>query len=179
MSAASPPADSPPAKKGSKKGLLIAIACVVAALAAAGGGAAWYLSRAQGDEAEPAKGAAKTGAKADGKQAKAKERKPGVFLPLDTFTVNLQGPGREHFLQVGLVLEVADAPASDAVKQLMPVIRSQVLLLLAAKNAEELATPDGKAALATEVLAKIRQPLPATPPLAGIEAVHYAGFIIQ
>lgn len=178
MAAASPPADIAP--KPSKKGLIIAIAgAALLLLAAAGGGAAWYfLHGKEQTKAEGAKDGAKGEAKA-GDKARAKGGKPPVFVPMDVFTVNLQGPSRDQYLQLGLVLEVADGPASDAVKQQMPVIRSQILLLLAGKGAEELSKPDGKDRLAAEVLAKVRQPLPSSPPLSGIEAVHYSAFIVQ
>lgn len=179
MAAATPPVEAVAAPK-SRKGLYIALVLAVVLLAAVGGGAAWYFMQ-PGEEADAGKGAGKAGAKAakGAKSAKAKERKPAVFVPLDPFTVNLQGPGRENYLQVGLVLEAADAPAADAVKLQMPVIRGQILLLLAAKSAEELSLPDGKDRLAAEMLAKVRQPLPSSAPLAGIEAVHYSAFIIQ
>jgi flagellar FliL protein len=183
MAAASPTADIAPKKP--KKGLMLAVAgALVLVLAAAGGGAAWYFMQGKEDpkaegKKDGAKGDAKGDAKADPKAAKAKSGKPPVFVPMDVFTVNLQGPSRDQYLQLGLVLEVADGPASDAVKQQMPVIRGQILLLLAGKSAEELAKPDGKDRLAEQVLQKVRQPLPSSPPLAGVEAVHYSAFIVQ
>jgi flagellar FliL protein len=179
MAAASPTADIAPKK--SKKGLIIAlVGALVLVLAAAGGGAAWYFMQGKEDpKADGKKDGAKGDAKADPKAAKAKSGKPPVFVPMDVFTVNLQGPSRDQYLQLGLVLEVADGPASDAVKQQMPVIRGQILLLLAGKSAEELAKPDGKDRLAEEVLQKVRQPLPSSAPLQGVEAVHYSAFIVQ
>jgi len=179
MAAASPTADIAPKK--SKKGLIIALAgALVLVLAAAGGGAAWYFMQNKEDpKTEGKKDGAKGDAKADPKAAKAKSGKPPVFVPMDVFTVNLQGPSRDQYLQLGLVLEVADGPAADAVKQQMPVIRSQILLLLAGKSAEELARPDGKDRLAEQVLEKVRQPLPSSAPLSGVEAVHYSAFIVQ
>jgi flagellar FliL protein len=179
MAAASPTADIAPKK--SKKGLIIAIAgAIVLLLATAGGGAAWYFLQGKEDaKAEAKKDGTNGAAKADAKGAKAKSGKPPMFVPMDVFTVNLQGPSRDQYLQLGLVLEVADGPASDALKQQMPVIRGQILLLLAGKSAEELARPDGKDRLAEQVLQKVRQPLPSSAPLSGVEAVHYSAFIVQ
>jgi flagellar FliL protein len=177
MAATSPPAQAAPKK--SMKRLIVAVVAAMVALAAAGGAAAWYITRGKEDKAQATKGEAKGERTAAEKAAKANDRRPAVFVPMEPYTVNLQGPSREQYLQVGLVLEMADGSASEAVKQQMPVIRSQVLLLLAAKTAEELARPDGKDKLAAEVLEKVRRPLPSAAPLAGVEAVHYSAFIIQ
>jgi flagellar FliL protein len=176
--AASPAPTAPPAK--SRRLLLPAIGIAIALVAlAAGAGAAWHFTRTDAAAGKGADAKAAEGKPAGGKPARARDGKPPVFVPLDTFTVNLQGNGRENYLQLGVVLEVADGPAADRVKQLMPVIRGQVLLLLAGRTAEDLSRPEGKDTLAADILARVRQPSAAAPALAGIDAVHYAAFIIQ
>jgi flagellar FliL protein len=61
----------------------------------------------------------------------------------------------------------------------MPVIRSRMLLLLAAKTAEELATTAGKQKLMAELLAEARAPLAGDSPTRGVENVHFSAFVIQ
>lgn len=106
--------------------------------------------------------------------------KPPQFVALDAFTVNLRSDGSsDHFLQVGLTFQVASTAVADAMKQHMPVIRSNVLLLLTGKSPGELGTVDGKGRLSGELLAVVRQALPGEDPEKGVSAVHYSAFIIQ
>ncbi len=146
--AAALPSDAPPAKG---KGKLILIAAIVfAVLAAVGGAAAWFFhqkaanAEAKGDEAKPA--------------AKKSDAKPPVFNTLENFTVNLAGEG-EHFLQLGVVLQLKDEDTAEKVKAYLPQIRNKILLLLSAKTADDLQSPKGKQALIDEILVATREPL--------------------
>lgn len=181
--------DSEPGpKKKSKKGLIIGAVAAVVVLALGGGGTAWYLkSKAAAEDDEEEVKPAKKGKKGDKaekgekdkagkKKEKDKAAKPAVFLPMDNFTVNLRG---DRYLQIGLVIQCEDALSSDAAKAQMPVIRSQVLLLLASKTPEELQSPEGKDRLAKELIERIRQPVPNMAELEGLERVHFSAFIIQ
>lgn len=192
MAAANPPASgSPEAPKKKSKLILIAAIAAVLALGGAGGGYFWWKAKhaeeEDEDEAPPPKKKAKgdksekaeKGGKKDKKKSKKKESTPPVFVPLDVFTVNLQSSGRGTFLQVGITLEMTDAPSADALKAAMPAVRGQVLLLLAAKTAEELAKPEGKEKLAAEIVERIQQPAEGLPAVEGVERVHYSAFIIQ
>ena len=139
-------ADAP---KGKSK-LLVILVAVLALLAIGGGGAAWLFHQkashadtvAEGDEAKPAK--------------KAESGKPPVFVTLENFTINLADA--DHFMQLGLVLQVKDEETAEKVKSYLPQIRNKVLLLLSSKSAEELETPKGKDTLITQILASAREP---------------------
>lgn len=153
--------------KGSKRIVVIAVAAVV--LLAGGGAAAWYfLGRTPSDEV--------------GAPAAATVRKPGIFVDLDPFTVNLADPGGERFAQIGLVLEIADSGTVETLKQGMPRLRNAILLLLSSKQGEELLTIEGKKALADEIAALAGESIGwsaagARPsPVAG---VHFSKFIVQ
>lgn len=130
---------------GKKKGLLLVIGAGVLMLALGGGGAWFFL------------GGKKDGAAPEAK-AKPKDEHPPVFVTLDPFVVNLAGEV-EHYLQVGIDLKVADSKVPDQIKARLPEIRNAVLLLLSSKNAEELATLDGKNRLRQEVRAAVNRPL--------------------
>lgn len=165
--------EAQPPKKKSKLWLIVGI--VVGVLVLAGGGAlAWYLLR----DKEPAPAAAAPGAPAAADK-KAAEGKPPTFVTLDAFTVNLQQENGDHFLQTGIVVQVADAKAADAMKTYMPIIRSKLLLLLSSKMPSELASLDGKKKLVAEILAAVRESLPGTTPDRGIENAYIASFVIQ
>ncbi|MBI3375604.1 MAG: flagellar basal body-associated FliL family protein [Betaproteobacteria bacterium] len=107
------------------------------------------------------------------------DRKKQMFVPLEPFTVNLQDPDRERFLQLSLVLEANDSNGADGIKQKLPIIRSQILLLLSSKTSAELQGADAKNKLAREILVSARRPLDSDAADKGVEQVHFAQFIIQ
>lgn len=142
------PADAP--KKKSKKLLFIIIGVVVLALV--GAGAAFFIMKknaaAADDEfadEEPAAHVAK-----DPKNAP-------VFMPLENMVVNLADPGGTRFIQLGLTLQLQDAKTEADVKVYMPSIRSQVLLLISQRTADEMLQVQGKAKLAKDIIAAISQ----------------------
>jgi flagellar FliL protein len=136
-----------PAKKGKKK-LFIILGAAVLVLALAGGGAVYYMK---------AKAAAAAAAEEgdDGEShASAHKRDPKAvptFVPLDPFTVNLADRDAERYAQVGVSLELANAHEADRIKNFMPVIRNNILLVLAQKTSVELLARDGKTQLAREI----------------------------
>lgn len=107
------------------------------------------------------------------------DKKKQMFVPLEPFTVNLQDPDRERFLQMSLVLEANDGNGADGIKQKLPIIRSQILLLLSSKTSAELQGADAKHKLAREILVTARKPLDSDASDKGVEQVHFAQFIIQ
>lgn len=143
--ATAPAAEAP--KKKSKKLLFIIIGVVVLALIGAAG-ALFVLKKntAEDDEyadEEPAAHVAK-----DPKTAP-------VFMPLENMVVNLADPGGGRFIQLGLTLQLQDAKTEADVKIYMPSIRSQVLLLISQRTADEMLQVQGKAKLAKDIIAAI------------------------
>lgn len=164
--AATLPAEDPPAKGKGK--LLVIVAALFALLAAAGGGAAWFFhqkaaaNEARGEEGKPVE--------------KKAEGKPPVFSTLDNFTVNLAGEG-EHFLQLGVVLQLKDEDTAEKVKTYLPQIRNKILLLLSAKTPEDLQSAKGKQALIDEILVATREPLRTEGD--NVQAVLLGGMLVQ
>jgi len=149
-------------------------------LLAGGGGAAWYFLMGPGaehPEATPGEEGSEEAAKAKEKEDKEKDKKV-VFVPLEPFTVNLQGEG-DHYLQITIVLEVAEESVTDAIKLKMPLIRNRLLLLLSSKSPPDLNTLEGKQKLANEILAEVRQPLPGKTDDRGVKSVLFNSLIIQ
>ncbi len=101
---------------------------------------------------------------------------PPVFLELEAFTVNLAG---DRILQAGVTLQVKEAKDGDQLKLYMPQVKSRMLLLLSAKSIEELQSPTGKQALATEIAASLRQPYAPDLPAPSINGVFLTSFVIQ
>lgn len=131
--------ESKAAKPKSKSKLVLLAALLV--LCGGGGGAYWYLQQHNA-----------AGAK---HEAKVEPAKPPVFLPLETFTVNLQLEETPQFLQVALTLKVRDNAVVDALKLHMPEVRDRTLLLLSNQKASALLTLDGKKKLAGDIVSTL------------------------
>jgi flagellar FliL protein len=150
MSAAPAAEAAAPPAKGKKK-LIIMIAAAVLVLGG-GGGAAMVLMKKKVDP--DAEGAAEDHAPAKGAHAPAAKHDPKavpVFVPLDPFTVNLADRNAERFAQVGVTLEIEDAHLSDQIKNYMPAIRNNILMVIADRTAGELMGREGKAKLAERI----------------------------
>jgi flagellar protein FliL len=139
---------SPPSGKGKKKLILILAAALLLALVA-GGGVVFALKKQAAAHAAEAEGDGEAAAPA--KIAKAEPKVPPVFVPLDSFTVNLADRDAERYAQIGMTLEIEDPKLADQIKLFMPAIRNNILLAIADKTAGQLMDRDGKRRLALEV----------------------------
>ena len=103
-----------------------------------------------------------------------------LFFPLESMTVNLQSDdGQQHYLRIGLTLKLADQRVQEHLTEHMPEIRSRVLLALSNKHPEELATLDGKKALAKELETLIEQPTEANALPVHVSDVLFTEFVVQ
>ncbi|MDP3084263.1 MAG: flagellar basal body-associated FliL family protein [Rubrivivax sp.] len=199
MSAAAVDAAEAP-KKGSKKMIIIIAAAV---LLLGGGGGAFMMMKSKA-------AAAAAAAEAEGEDAgpahAASPRDPKkvpTFAPLEPFTVNLADRDAERYAQIGITLELDDPKNGELIKSFMPVIRNNILMVLADKTAAQLSERDGKTKLAQQIRRETSRALgyeveepeedseeadeapkkkkkkkkaaPALP----VTAVHFSNFIIQ
>jgi len=147
--------------KPKKKGKLLIIVILVVLLAG-GGGAAWYFMQGSKDHhAAPEKPV----------------EKPPVFEKLEQFTVNLTGG--EHYLQAEISLKISDPKVGEDIKLHMPEIRDVLLRLLSSKQAEDLATVEGKKQLSEDIQKQTNKVLGVKQPKEGVLAVLFTSFIIQ
>ena len=139
--------DAAPAKKG-KRGLVLVLVVALVLLGGAGGAGWYFLSPKAGDAAEAAHAA----------------KKHRIYANLDPFTVNLADTGGERFVQLSVVLEVADNSVGSEVSAQMPAVRNAILRLLSAKQSSDLLTPEGKDHLAAEIATAAGRELGWQPP---------------
>jgi flagellar FliL protein len=121
-------------KKSSKK--LVLISAVVVVIAAGAGG--WFFTKGKHDDSHAA-------------EAKVELPKTPIFVPLETFTVNLQRESTDQYLQLGLTLKVFEPENEAKIKTNLPDIRSKVLQLLTTKTATELLSAEGKQKLIKDI----------------------------
>jgi len=150
------------AAKPKKKNWLLTM--VIALVVLAGGGAAAWVAMEKPATAQ---------------DAATPPEKPPVFVTLESFTVNLQPENGDQYLQVGLVLKVAEPAAVDAVKLQMPEVRNRILLLLSSKKASEISTVAGKQQLSTEIMNEARQSIRPQKLQQGLISVFFTSFVIQ
>lgn len=151
----------PAAPPKSKKKLIIIVGALLVVLAGGGAGA-WFFMGRGGEGTE---------------QAKEEPPKPPVYLPLETFTVNLRDS--EQFLQLDLTLQVADQAQIDAIKLHMPRVRSRMLALLSSQDAEALLAPEGKQTLARDIMEALNQPFEPKGKPQQVVDVLFTSFVIQ
>ena len=173
--ATQPDADSvPPPQKGkSRKWLIVGAAATLLALGGGGGGAYYFMA------GKPAADNTKDAQKSPPKSAEKVPHKTMLYVPMESFTVNLQNSDQERYLQVTINLEVADTATANSLKEQMPSVRNAVLLLLSSKDARDLMTRDGKEKLSTEITTELRKKLDGAGPSKGLEQILFSHFVIQ
>ncbi|GLW61567.1 hypothetical protein Hthe01_19160 [Hydrogenophilus thermoluteolus] len=188
--------EAAPAKSGKGKLVIILLIVLIILLLSGMGFMAFLLLKkkggdSHGDEAaavEHAQPAAKQNAPAAPPPVVVDPGKPPVFISLDPIVVNLAPGEGERYLQVVIVLRVADQQFDAAIKQFMPEILHRVNLLLSSKLPSELATPKGREELAMDIRDTINEVLgyPTRPrdmqqlgPSGPVQAVLFRSFIIQ
>jgi flagellar protein FliL len=178
----------PETKRGMKKIIIIAAAAVVL-LSGIGGGAWYFMNKSadadSGDSASRAKNAAagKHGAKSDKKDAAAKKSKPGlpdVYLPLDpAFVVNFEDQGVVRFLQITVEVGAHDPLVLDAVKQSMPIIRNNLVMLFSDLNLASITSRQGKEKLRADALHEVQKVLQEQTGNPGIDNIYFTSFVMQ
>jgi flagellar FliL protein len=155
-----------PAPGKTKKWLFIGIAAFVLL---AGGGAAAFFLLGQGDHAKKA-------------HEKVKEPlAPPLYVALDPpFVVNFEGDQLVRFLQVTVQVMTRDPASVEMLKANDPVVRNDLLLLLANQKYEVVSTRAGKEKLRGDALAAVRHVVEtAGGKAANIEQVYFTSFVMQ
>lgn len=156
-----------PKKGGGMKKLILILLAVVLLLVVVGGGAAVYLLTSKPAAEKEA---------ADEEEDVA-HRGPPIYERLDTFTVNLSGQ-RTAYLRAEIQMQVSDAKVQNELKARMPEVRNEVIRILSSRTPEELATLEGKDAVAADIQAKANEVLGAKKNK-GVLRVLFNDFIIQ
>ncbi|ACS85346.1 flagellar basal body-associated protein FliL [Musicola paradisiaca] len=144
--------------------LLLLIAVVLAAACAAG--ASWWFLHQKNVEPQVAK--------------EAPPPEP-VFMPLDTFTVNLVNPDNnpDRVLYIGFTLRLPDEETKGRFTRYLPEVRSRLLLLLSRQNAVALANEQGKQKLIEEIKQVLSPPLVPGQPNQVVNDVLFTAFILR
>jgi flagellar protein FliL len=163
--AAAPAAAQAPAKKPASKRKPIILVAAALLLSATGAAAFLYLNKKPGAAAETSK--------------KEEPRKLPNFVDLESFTVNLAEKDQDRYMQIKFSLEVASHEAEETIKEMMPALRSEILLVLGARQATDLASREGKEALAKDIVNAANKSLEHTTAEHAVTTVRITQLIVQ
>lgn len=151
--------------KGKRFPWMIIVIVVALAACAAAGYSWWMLHKqpAQGEVNKPQPPAAP------------------VFMPLDTFTVNLQTPNNDpdRVLYIGLTLRVPDEATRTQFSSYLPEVRSRLLMLLSRQTPDQLASEEGKRQLIAQIKETLRPTLVPGQPDQKVTDVLFTAFILR
>ncbi|WP_100639438.1 flagellar basal body-associated FliL family protein [Marinobacter salexigens] len=144
--------DAAPAKKGKLKLIILLVIVVILAIALSVAGTLWFLNGSIPGMGEDT---------ATSEDAVTEEVfTPSVYLGIEKALVTtVQGEGRQRYVQVYVSFEATDPQALTAAKLHMPLIRSQLVMVLGNSSFTELQTPEGRQNLAGNMLDTVNQVL--------------------
>jgi flagellar FliL protein len=165
-------------KGGGKKKLLLLL-LIILLLGAAGGGAAYYFLFLKKPKEEKLKSANATANKTEEKPKPPPEleelAKPGIFVNLGDFVINLADTDVQRFVKVSITIEVANEKVQNQVNQYMPALKDAIVDLISSKYYKDIKTPEGRERLKIELLKRLNAILPQ----GGIKAVYFTSFVVQ
>jgi len=191
-------ADAAAPKKSKKKLIIIAVAVALVLLLGGGGGAYFMITKKKAEEAAAAEaeeadaGDAAKGGKdgKEGKDKKAKKKKgkakdkdkeaeKPVYVEAEPFTVNLADVDTPRMAQFKLTLQIDNEKVAEDVKNMMPALRNNILLLLGSKSSAQIATRENKENLAKEIIETCNAALEGSPAADTVTGVLFQNIIIQ
>ena len=164
--------------KSSKK-MIIIIALGVILLIVLGGAAGFFMGVFDDETAQT-----ESSESADGKSSAADEDSAAnlelTYWPLEPpFVLNFEGKSKARYMQIGLEAAMNNEKTFAAVKKHLPVIRSEIVLLLSGQKYEEMVTPEGKEQLRAELIEVINTILKQRKTKKGITNIYFTSFVMQ
>ncbi|MCM0611531.1 flagellar basal body-associated FliL family protein [Marinobacter sediminum] len=159
-----------PAKKSKLKLIIMVVIVVILAIVLSVMGTLWFLNGSlpgMGSEDE------------DSGETVEEAFEPSTYVELQKALVTtVQAQGRQRYAQVYLALEATDTQALAAAQLHLPLIRSQLVMVLGSSDFNELQTPEGRRGLADKMLTTVNQVLEQEGEPA-IKRVLFRNFVVQ
>ncbi|HFK7186368.1 TPA: flagellar basal body-associated protein FliL [Serratia odorifera] len=150
-----------------KRSLLVILLLLITVAACGAAGYSWWLLQQKNDGAPVA--------------AEPQPPTAPVFMPLDTFTVNLLTPDNnpDRVLYIGLTLRLPDEATRRQLNDFLPEVRSRLLMLLSRQEAAQLANEQGKQQLVAQIKDVLSPPLVKGQPKQVVSDVLFTAFILR
>lgn len=153
---------------GGKKKLIIII---VAAVLLLGGGLAAFFMMGD-DSSDPAE--------EETSEEPVVEKGPAIYVGVpNAITANLPGDRRGRTVQIKMSFLVRSEKAKEHIRQHMPQLKNDVLMLVSQKNANDLKLPEGRHKLQAEALATVQETLTELVGEPTVEKVLFVSFVMQ
>ncbi|WP_417566131.1 flagellar basal body-associated FliL family protein [Marinobacter sp.] len=162
--------ETAPAKKGKLKLIIMLMVVVILAIVLSVVGTLWFLGGGLPGMGED-----------DGETVEAAEESfaPSTYVLIDKALVTtVQAQGRQRYAQVFLALEATDPQALSAAQLHLPLIRSQLVMVLGNSQFNDLQTPEGRRGLAERMLMTVNQVLEQEGEPA-VKRVLFRNFVVQ
>jgi len=161
--------NSPDAAAGKIKLIILIVLVLILAIALSVAGTLWFLGSGLPGQDE---GEVQADTFAD-------SFVPSTYIDIEKpLVTTVQAEGRQRYAQVYLSLEAKLPEALAAARMHLPLIRSQLITVLANSNFRDLQTPAGRQALAQRMLETVNQVLEREG-LPVIERVLFRNFVVQ
>lgn len=155
--------------KGKLKLIIIMAVAFLLAVGLSVGGTWFFLSK----NAKPTEAEAPADAAAPGKQQAIYE----ILAP--AFVVNFNQNGRQRYLQVAVALMGRDQAQMDALREQMPLVRNQLVMLFSSQNFDSLVTPVGKEMLRQQATSSLQELAKKATGQLTVEQVLFTNFVLQ
>lgn len=157
-----------PAKKGKLKLIIMLVVIIILAVALSVVGTLWFLGDGFSEGSDEAETVATESAFV-----------ASSYTDLERALVTtVQAQGRQRYAQVHVSFEAKDPAALTAADTHMPLIRSKLVTVLGNSDFNELQTPDGRAALAEQMLVTVNEVL-VQEGAPEIKQVLFRNFVVQ
>ncbi|MBK1721311.1 flagellar basal body-associated FliL family protein [Thiocystis violacea] len=173
--------DEPQEKpSGGKMKWIILILLLLVLLGGGAGVAYYFLIYKAADQTEVAADAvdAEEGA-APVAATPAQPQGPLIYHELEPFTVNITTPGPVRFLRLQMTVVTRDEGVVAAVDKHMPMIRNDLLALLATQESSVMNTPEGKDALREQLKQTVSGILTRMGAPSGVTDILFTDFVMQ
>jgi|GEM_PF-2278132 len=118
-------------------------------------------------------------ADAQAAQAQRPNNDKPIFVNFEPFTVTLSQEGRSRILYVGITLQVADKDSETLLTVYQPVVRDRILTTLSRQDPQQVQSPDGRTALATQLAQSLSAPYLPSHQTPEIDQVLFTAFVVQ
>jgi flagellar FliL protein len=116
----------------------------------------------------------------EGDEDKAAKGKTAAYLDFEQpFIVNFQDEQQLRYLQVGVAVMAHDPGMTATVKQHMPVIRNNLVMLFSSQTRQSIASREGKEKVRAEAQAEVQKILTDQTGKPVIEQLYFTSFVMQ
>ncbi len=170
-------------KGSSKKKLIIIVAAAVLLLG--GGAAAFFLLKkapapAEGEHAAEAEHAEAGDAEAEHEEEPVEGAPSLLYVSLpEAIIANLPSATKARTIKLQVSFAVKNTHAEAAVKKHLPLLGSEVLMLLSATTAEQLMSAEGQQAFRDESLKKVQEAMQREEKKPLVEKILFTQFVMQ